>query len=241
MNIGFSSDDPMTRRPDDPIVARPSSPNPVQRLVGNAHIPPLDPTCHLRLILMRHGKPTMEAKERCYGRLDVSLSLEGQEQLRNKIPLLQSLQPGALYTSASRRAVESAETISHELNLRPEPNPDLSEINFGDFEGLTYQEIETRYPREYRQWIEEPTGIKFPGGESFADVKSRALNFLSYLFRVESGQTVLAISHSGVNRYILANALGMPQENLFRIDQQYGAVNVIDYYPNFSLVRLVNG
>lgn len=210
-------------------------------------VPPPDNSCLLRLVLMRHGKPTIETRERCYGSLDVSLSPEGHKQLLHKIALLQSLQPAALYTSTSKRAMESAESICKNLTnlkglkVQPKPCPDLCEINFGDFEGLTYEEIEQRYPQEYQQWVQAPTTIKFPGGESFAEVKQRALGFLAHLFRAHAGQTVLAISHSGVNRLLLAEALGLPQENLFRIDQQYAAVNVIDYYPNFTLVRLVNG
>lgn len=204
-------------------------------------LPSRDSKCLLRLILMRHGKPAEEIHGRCYGRLDVSLSLAGQEQLRRRIAFLRYLKPDVLYTSTCKRTIESAEVIRKELNLRPQCRAELCEINFGAFEGLSYHEIESRYPQEYKLWMEHPTEVKFTGGENFKEMKERALGFLASLFRVHAGQAVLTLAHGGVNRVILANALRLPTENLFRIDQAYAAVNVIDYYPEFALVRLMNG
>jgi alpha-ribazole phosphatase len=208
---------------------------------GIYRISPPDPTCLLRLVLMRHGKPAEETRERCYGRLDVSLSSEGQKQVRNKADLIHDLKPCALYTSPRKRAIESAEAICMALNLQARHCAELCEINFGDFEGITYQEIERRYPGEYQQWMKEPTTVKFPGGESFEEMKVRVLGFLAFLLQAHAGQTVLALSHGGVNRILLADALRLPSENLFRIDQEYAAVNVIDYRADFALVRLMNG
>ena len=204
-------------------------------------IPPRDSGCSLRLLVMRHGKPAKQAHGRCYGRIDAELSLEGQEQLHKRIAFLCSLKPDVLYTSTSKRTIDSAQIIGRELNLDPMPCEELCEINFGAFEGLSYQDIESSYPQEYKMWMEDPTAVKFPRGESFEEMKERVLGFLASLFRVHVGQTVLILSHGGVNRIVLANALRLPTENLFRIDQAHAAINVIEYYPDFALVRLMNG
>lgn len=137
--------------------------------------------------------------------------------------------------------MENAEEIGKELNLPVHINAEICEINFGAFEGLSYQEIETRYPSEYKEWMEHPTTMKFPAGESFAEMKERTLSFLVLVSRVHQGQAVLAVSHAGVNRIILANAMGLPTDNIFRIDQAYAGVNVIDYFPQYAVVRLMNG
>jgi broad specificity phosphatase PhoE len=204
-------------------------------------IPPPDSECLLRLILLRHGQPPEEVQGRCYGKLDVGLSLEGRKQIRDRVGFLRSLNPDALYTSTCKRAIESAEELSRELHLQAEAYTELCEISFGAFEGLTYTEIESRYPVEFKQWMERPTAIKFPGGESFEELKTRTLKFLALISQVQRGRTVLAVAHAGVNRLILANAMGLSGDNLFRIDQAYAAVNVIDYFPEYALVRLMNG
>src|SRR5882672_6523231 len=103
-----------------------------------------DKACSLRLVLMRHGEPAEQAHGRCYGSLDVGLSEAGREQVRSRTDLLRSLAPHVLYTSTCKRAVESADEIRHKLNVQAHAVPDLCEIDFGAFEGLTYAEVESR-------------------------------------------------------------------------------------------------
>jgi len=204
-------------------------------------LPPRDSGCSLRLVLVRHGEPSEEVHGRCHGILDVGLSEAGRQQLCSRIDLLRSLTADVMYTSTSKRAFESANEINRHLTLPVQAVAELCEINFGEFEGLTYSEIESRYPQEFQQWMERPTEIKFPRGESFPEMNDRVLGFLAFLVRVHRGQTVLIVSHAGVNRIILADALGLSSDKLFRIDQAYAAVNVIDYFPQSAVVRLMNG
>jgi alpha-ribazole phosphatase len=208
---------------------------------GFVSLPAREDHCRLRLILLRHGQPTQDTGGRCYGRLDVGLSSEGREQIRSRLPFVQSLRPEVIYSSTATRAIESAEEIGQVLNLQPKSSRKLLEIDFGSFEGLSYQEIEARYPQEYQLWMANPTKLKFPGGESFADMRRRTLSFHAFLLHKHNRQTVLTVSHGGVNRAFLAEALRLNQDNLFRIDQAYAAVNVIDYYRDCALVRLING
>ena len=204
-------------------------------------LPALDKGCSLRLVLMRHGEPAAQAHGRCYGSLDVGLSEAGREQIRSQMDLLRSLAPHVMYTSTCKRAVESADEIRHKLNMQARPVPELCEIDFGAFEGLTYAEIESRYPQEYKRWMEHPTEIKFPDGESFSGMKDRVIGFLASLFRNHGSRTVLTISHGGVNRVLLAQALELSDDKIFRIEQTYAAVSIIDYFAQSALVRLING
>lgn len=195
----------------------------------------------LRLVLMRHGRPADEAKGICYGRLDVRLSEAGREQIRSRISLLRSLAPDVIYTSSSRRATESATEIEGPLNLQAQAAPELCEIDFGAFEGLSYTELERRFPQEFRQWMECPTDSKFPGGEGYLDLKQRVIAFQRSLLSKYEGETVLIVSHAGVNRVLLADALGLPDRQIFRIDQSHAGLSIIDYLSDSALVRLVNG
>ena len=194
----------------------------------------------LRLVLLRHGEPEKNAIGRCYGKLDIGLSRRGRDQVRLKLKLLKALKADALYISPRKRSLESALIASKKLRLQPRVVPELCEINFGEFEGQTYEEIERLFPAEYKSWMEHPTEITFPGGESFSAMKQRVLAFTSALPDLHRRRAVVMISHGGVNRIILADALGLPDPMLFRIDQAYAGLSIIDYYAQHPVVKLLN-
>jgi broad specificity phosphatase PhoE len=117
---------------------------------------------------------------------------------------------------------------------------DLREIDFGDFEGLAYDEIATRYPELYRQWMEAPTEVRFPNGESFCEMRSRVLEAFDAIEREWKDQTVAIISHGGVNRILIAWALQIPDKHLFRVAQDYAAVNLLTIEDGVPRVELMN-
>lgn len=202
---------------------------------------PLVSNATTRLILMRHGQPEEQVNGRCYGVLDVNLSDRGERQVLRKVNLLRSLAPKIIYTSPAKRASMSARAVAAELTLPIQIADDLQEINFGAFEGFSFDEIQRKYPDEYALWMEEPTKLRFPGGESFEDLSARVQAFLTNLLEMHRLETVLVVSHAGVNRVILAQALDLPARNIFQIDQSYAGVSIIDYFENTLLVRLING
>lgn len=193
-----------------------------------------------RLILVRHGEPEAYARGRCYGKLDVGLSNRGREQMRSVAQRLKKTRLSAVYSSPRQRAYESAKIIAAEHNLDVSTDPRLCEIDFGEFEGLTYDEAAERYPEEYRAWMEQPTEVTFPGGESFMALRERVRRCVECIYTSHSGQIVAVVSHGGVNRVILAEALHLESKYIFRVDQSYASVSIIDYYDQTPVVRLVN-
>ncbi|MBZ5525467.1 MAG: histidine phosphatase family protein [Acidobacteriia bacterium] len=205
------------------------------------HLPPLHADCSLRLVLLRHGEPALAAPGLCYGKLDVDLSSNGREQIRSKLPFLKLTKPDVLYTSPRRRAVETAGIVGEALALIPQTAEELAEIDFGDFEGRTYDEIEKVYPGEFKMWMEQPAIITFPGGENFTSLKQRVLSFTGPLRQIHQRQTVVIVAHGGVNRVILAQAFGMTDAMAFRIGQSFAGASMIDYFGDDPVVRLING
>jgi broad specificity phosphatase PhoE len=192
-----------------------------------------------RLILLRHGEPDETVHGRCYGRLDPGLSPRGREQMRQAWRLLATQSPSAIYSSPSRRAVESTALRSIDPPAAA-VDERLREIDFGAFEGLTYEEISTRYPQKYAQWMTRPTDVVFPDGESFATMSARVREALEQIRRKHSGETVITLSHGGVNRVALAEALDLDPRRIFRLAQAYACVNVIDYAGGESVVLVMN-
>jgi broad specificity phosphatase PhoE len=192
-----------------------------------------------RLILLRHGEPDGTVYGRCYGRLEPGLSHRGREQMRQAWLLLNSQSPSAVYSSPSRRAVESTALRSIATPAMA-VDERLREIDFGAFEGLTYDEIAIRYPQKYDQWMTRPHDVVFPGGESFATMAARVRQALEEIRRKHSGETVVTVSHGGINRVALAQALDLDPCRIFRLAQAYACVNVIDYAADESVVLVMN-
>ena len=192
-----------------------------------------------RLILLRHGEPDETVHGRCYGRLDPGLSARGRDQMRRAWLLLAEHGVAAVYSSPSRRALESANLRAVNIPAA-EVDERLREIDFGEFEGLTYGEIAARYPRKYEEWMAHPTTVAFPGGETFATMSARVRGGIDEIRRVHSGQTVVTVSHGGVNRVALAQALDLEPRHIFRLAQAYACINVIDYAGDEPVVLVIN-
>ena len=192
-----------------------------------------------RLILLRHGEPDETVHGRCYGRLDPGLSHRGREQMRQAWRLLDDQSPSAVYSSPSRRALESTALRSTDTPAAA-VDERLREIDFGAFEGLTYDEISTRDPQKYDEWMIRPTDVAFPDGESFATMSTRVREALEQIRWKHSGETVVTLSHGGVNRVALAQALDLDPRRIFRLAQVYACVNVIDYAGGEPVVLVMN-
>jgi len=186
--------------------------------------------------LIRHAEPDASVWGRCYGSLDTGLSPAGREQAARIAERLGAEPFAALYSSPRRRAIETAQAIGSGIRVVPE----FRELDFGDFEGRTYDEITTTHPDLYRQWMETPTTVQFPNGESFAQMNQRVLTAYRTILAEHAEQTIAIVAHGGVARIILADALGILAGNIFRIAQRYGALNMIRYMDDYPSVELVN-
>lgn len=203
--------------------------------------------------MIRHGATAGAAEKRYKGTVDVPLSDEGREQARQAGILLQRLlispargddgkdgQPVAVYCSSLGRAVATAEIIAAPCGITPVIVPDLQERNFGLWEGLTFEEIRQRYPAEFSAWISNPLDFSPLGGESTREVDRRTGGALEKILTRHREGRVIVVAHGGVNRVLLCRLLGMPLENIFRIEQDFAAINIVEIYDNFPVVRAIN-
>jgi broad specificity phosphatase PhoE len=153
-----------------------------------------------RLLLIRHAEPREEARGHCYGTLDIGLSARGERHAQLLARTLDRIAVDAVYTSPRARAVETAAPLAAAHQLKPRVDEQLREIDFGDFEGRSYDEIAASHPELYRQWMEMPTLVQFPGGESYVRLRRRALDALDAIRNLHAGETAAVVSHGGVIR-----------------------------------------
>ena len=191
-----------------------------------------------RLVLIRHAEPDESVRGRSYGSLDVPLSPAGREQADAVARALEGVAIDAVFASPLRRALETAAPLAGARRLDPVAHEGLRELSFGELEGLTYAEIERELPEVYESWMTDPTGTRFPGGEAFVDLCERTLAAAAEIRAVY--ETAAVVAHGGVTRAILADALAMPDQAIFRLDQPYGAISVVDWIDGGAVVRAVN-
>ncbi|MEW6659479.1 MAG: alpha-ribazole phosphatase [Thermodesulfobacteriota bacterium] len=194
-----------------------------------------------RLYLLRHGQVADGHTHLYHGHNDVGLSPQGVEQLERAAAQLQDVDLAGVYASDLTRAKKGAEIISRGRNLEPRIRPEFREVHFGLWEGLSFGEIMEQFPGELESRFKDLSHFRIPGGESLADVRARALPALKLLIEEHYEKAFLIVAHAGVNRVILSEALGLSLQHLFRLDQNYGCLNIIDYFPDLAVVRLVNG
>ncbi len=199
------------------------------------------PAC--RLVWVRHAPS--EGEGLLLGQRDVPLSAEGRRQLPRLVQKITRYRAQALYSSDLLRARATAAPISRRLGVEVEVRPGLREIDFGRWQGLSWTQITERFPRAARRWLKDFRRQPIPGGEDFFEFKRRVRRELLGVVAAHCGGCAIVVTHAGVIRIALASALGVPDRYLFRIAQDFGGVNVIDYFPEGApkgaIVRCVNG
>lgn len=190
--------------------------------------------------LLRHGDTRTDAVRRYIGRTDVPLSETGRRQAEWWRTELAPLSFNRIICSDLGRTCETAGIINEGRNAVVETSPELREIDLGDWDGLPRDEVRRRFPVEYEKRGLNPAGFRPENGESFFDLSSRAVPAFEKVVRSTAGGNILIVGHAGVNRVILCYLLEMPLSNLFRLEQDYGCLNVITYGNDQVRIRSLN-
>ncbi len=183
-----------------------------------------------RLILIRHGQTVWNKIGRYQGQADIELSELGLEQAAQLGKNFPYTDVKAVYASSLKRAMDTGRAVADRFGLEVVGCDELREIYFGDWEGLTYDEIHAGWPEAHEGLFNRPDITVCPNGESFAQVQERAVAKLQELLKKHEGETFVIAAHGGVNRTILCYALGLPVQYMWNIRQDNTAVNVISFY-----------
>ena len=195
-----------------------------------------------RIYLVRHGQVVGHDGFRANGHTDVDITEVGKIQMEHLAERLRLVSIGAIYSSDLKRAETGARIIARHHDVPHKIMPELREVFFGDWEGMSMTEIREDYPGELEKREEDIVNYRSPGnGESMRDLSQRIIPCINKILEEQKGVDILLVVHGAVNRIILCNALDLDLSNMFRIRQDYGCLNIIDYFPDSALVRLING
>ncbi|MDP1653912.1 MAG: histidine phosphatase family protein [Rhodocyclaceae bacterium] len=163
-----------------------------------------------RLCVVRHGETDWNAGRRIQGHIDIPLSVVGHAQARATGNALKDEGFAAIYSSDLARARQTAEATAHLANIPLQILPGLRERHYGIFEGLTFTEIEARYPKDYARHKAREPQFAPPGGESLAALAARLGQTFDALVHRHAGEAVAIFTHGGVLDIVYRRAAGQP-------------------------------
>lgn len=197
-----------------------------------------------KLILVRHGQTDFNAQRRYQGQTDNPLNVVGMAQAATLRRRLAEMKLDAVYVSDLLRARQTAEIAlqGHPANLNPTFLPTLREAGGGKFEGLTWEEMNERYPEAVKLWVEDKIRYGPPEGENVAQVVARVQQALAQIIAEQSGdeRSVLIVAHGGILGILLCHLMGMDLNRLWQWRIDTCSISSLDLYKEGAILSLFN-
>jgi broad specificity phosphatase PhoE len=190
------------------------------------------------LVLVRHAASRGAGK--FVGQQDEPLSAEGRRQVKGLARKLSKFRFDAIFASDLTRAIATARPAAQRQKLELQIRPGLREMHFGRWQGLSWEQIRRREPRAADRWLEHFASQSIPGAERFLRFKRRVEAELQAIVDANQGRCVLVVTHAGVIRVALAGALGMKDENIFRLAVDPCGLSVLGDFEGCRTVRCLN-
>lgn len=190
------------------------------------------------ILFIRHAETDM-AGTFC-GHSDPELNARGRVQLAELIDRLAEENVGVVYASDLRRAQTTGRAIAEAFSVDCHVRPGLREINFGQWEGLSWAEIERRDEAYARRWIAKYSQLPAPDGESFCDFERRVLDEFNFLAaKAEAAERDIAVvTHAGVIQTVLCALNGCSKEDAREQTRSYCSIIRHTFAASTSVDRL---
>ena len=195
-----------------------------------------------RVIIVRHGQSTYNAKKIIQGRCDESvLTEQGMADAKTAGQALSKIQIDAFYCSPLQRAKQTAEIINSCLNNPPtlQATEQLMEIDLPLWENLKKQEVLAKYPQQYNIWKQEPHQFKMVLDQEkehypVLSLYEQAKSFWQDVLSQHQGETILITAHNGINRCLIMSAVGIPADRYHSIQQSNCGISVLNFSGGFG-------
>ena len=182
----------------------------------------------VKLFLIRHGQTESNAQGRYQGSMDTNLTQAGVKQARLAKKYLSRVKFSNIYSSPLKRAVDTAEILVKGTGLKVMIRENLKELNFGKWEGLKFEEINTIYRQDYQDWLADPFKNPPTGGENFGELIARASEEINKIVAENpEGSSIAVVTHGGVILSLIVKWLKIPSECWRSLIQRQGAINVV--------------
>jgi len=193
-----------------------------------------------KIMLIRHGQTEWNREHIFRGRADVPLSATGFRQAEALASSLAREQISAVYSSPLKRAYATAEHLCGPYLPAPQVSDGLTDMCYGEWEGKQHDQVEREYPELHGRWATQPHLVRPPGGETLGEVRERASAALHEIALRHPDATVAVVSHRVVNKVLICAALGLGDDAFWRIRQDTGCLNILEWDEGRLAVVLLN-
>ena len=199
-----------------------------------------DRNINMRLFLSRHALTDWNEQKRFQGQSDVPLNELGFLQADALADSLKPLSLDYIYASDLERTRQTAYRISKHHQCPIFYKPELRELNFGEWEGLTYQDIQNRYPSDFDNWRNNQMKYVVPMGESLAELSHRVSAFLNKLSSRHPNETILVVAHGGSLQVMLCLALDIPSYHYWQFRISPASLSELRIYSTGVVINYLN-
>ena len=191
------------------------------------------------IYLVRHAETTWNLEGKVQGSRDTPLSIDGLAQTAKTVALLSALRFDTIFTSPLIRARAIAEPVGVNLGILPIVVPELREIEFGGWEGHTWNEIGAMYPATLAAWELKSPEAGPDGGESLADVGRRAGKVRS-MIESSCGRLALVVAHGGFNSVLMCVLLDLPLSTCSSFTQPNACISIFEAQTGKWQARVID-
>lgn len=181
-----------------------------------------------RIYLIRHGETTSNRAATFVGSTDMPLNDEGFRQAGMIADYLADRPIEEVYSSGLTRARQTAQSVADRFGLPVIQVPELNELDYGEWEGISEEVPPVRCPQFYKEWRANPLEMRPPGGETFADLRDRAYPALIRIAEENCDREIVVVAHKSTNRMLLCCLTGRSINEYKQVPQENAAINVLD-------------
>ena len=193
----------------------------------------------VNLYFLRHGQTALSREDSfCGSGLDPELTSDGMKMAQAFADAYRELPWRAIYSSSLKRGIATAQFLCDAVRMDLQVRPNLNEIAYGKWEGLTREKVNEAYHDDYTSWLADPAWHAPTGGELATVVARRGLETIEEIKQTFSDGNVLVVSHKATIRIILCSLLGIDVGRFrYRLGCPVGSVSVVEFTLEGPLLR----
>ena len=192
-----------------------------------------------KIHLFRHGQIEEQFQRKFMGSSDVGLSDEGREQIIKFRPFIRERADALFFYSPLLRAADSFRLATEGLTVKARSDDDLREVDFGDWEGLTFEDIQERYAKPLHGWLEWDPEFTYPGGENHQSLVARIKRAAARLKEADA-ETVIVFTHGGPVRFLTCELLGLDPKHYILFSSKRGTRTTLDVTDGKAVLEEIN-
>ena len=194
----------------------------------------------IRLILVRHAITTCNEGGSLSGQIDSTLSEKGKLQVEQLTCYLKDENIDEIYTTPFSRTKDTMEKLAQIKSIEINETDKFNEIDFGEFDGLSFDIIKRDYPEEFEKMIKEGSEYTYPKGESLIDTFDRVSKELENILKDKDNKTILICSHGGTIRNILSYLISKDYKYHWNFKIDNASVSVVEVENDFAVINKLN-